>query len=79
MEKLKPYSFRDSKKTFFYQNTSSARKKTEKKIPRTLLLQRKFGKLLFRGGGGNTDLFLTNHNSGIKNRSDEQFSVFYSP
>ena len=29
--------------------------------------------------GGGTDLFLTGHNSGTKNRSDERFSVFYSP
>ena len=29
--------------------------------------------------GGDTDLFLTGHNLGTKNPSDERFSEFYSP
>ena len=41
-EKIKTIRFLGSVRSLFYQNTSSARK-------RTLLLQRKYGKLQFRG------------------------------
>ena len=69
MEKLKPYDFRVSKKSFLLKYQLSQKKDITftKKVWKTTV------------PGGNTDLFLTGHNSGTKNRSDERFSVFYSP
>ena len=66
---------------FFTKNTSSAKKTTtttEKKNSKDITFTKKVWKTIVPWG--NTDLFLTGHNSETKkNRCGERFSVFYSP
>ena len=59
-------------RSLFYQNTSSARKKLKKKKRQGHYFYKESMKNF--SSGGNTDF-----NPGTKKRSDERFSVFYSP
>ena len=67
-------------RSLFYQNSSSARKKKNEKKKKIENKDITFTKKVWKPivPEGNTVLFLTGHNSGTKNRSDERFSVFYS-
>ena len=68
--------FRDRKKSFLPKYQLSYKKSLKKKTKDIT-----FTKKVWKNEvpGGNTDLFLTGHNLGTKNSSDEQFSEFYSP
>ena len=69
--KIKTIRFLGPVTSLFYQNTSSTKKKTEKKAQGHCFYKKSMENF---SSGGNTDF-----NSGTKNRSDERFSVFYSP